>query len=209
MTDEKEPKNDDFIKKIEEVAKSLGASVDKIDKKLDQKTAAIEAKLEKTEEKEDDIDEFSGPEKIAESVEKTVEERLERKFNDRAAYQAECAGWDAKAFSKFPQLKDKNSELSKAVEVELGKIYPIAQEKGKKILPPDAIYNAASRIAVDNPRFIQETVHEELEGGGNFERRIKGKAISEAAQEISSYYTRSYGLKPEKVKARYEGRKYS
>lgn len=198
-------------KRLEDIAKGIKMVTEKVEK-VEKNSVNLEEKLSSVgrepikEEDEDDLDPLAGPDEIAKSVAQKVKGEIIQEIKTGLAqdqrFQNECKKWDDKAFSKFPDLKSEGSEFSKLVEVELNQISPIGvDERGRKILPPDAIWNAANRVAVQSPKFLKEQRHEELEVGGNFQRRIKGKEISEVQKELTNYY-KSYGIKEENVKAR-------
>lgn len=209
-----------FTKQLEELGKnvqSVATGVDNVNKKstiLENRLESMAARDEDKGEK-DDLNDLSGPKEIAsavvQEVNKTVEAKLaqERQKNQQESqFKDLCRQWDEKAFSHYPQLRNESSELYKEVVEELKTIHPLGYDaQGHKILPPDAVYNAAARVAANAARKGNFTLikHEELEPGGNFQRQQKSRVVNSNQKDIIAQFKR-YGINEERITKRIEGK---
>ena len=206
-----------FATKLDELAKTIQTGFQAVDKKVDEvkkKSETLETKLDEAkktddEEDEDELDELSGPEEIAQKLEKRVDEKLsalELQNRRDQEFRNLCEVKDREAFRKYPDLHDESSEFSRLVRDQLNdpkKTFPIGKDRqGKAILSPDAVLNAANAVATDNPKFLTQQKFEELEGGGNFQRRIKGKEMSEVTKEIAAMFSGSYKINMDRLRER-------
>jgi len=192
MADEaKKEDNIDYLKKLEELSSNVKSGFEDVNNRLETSNKVNGSKPD--EEEDDEEDEFMDDDKKIKVEVSKAKEELKREFRDdinkTKQYERDCNVWDQKAIKNFPMLNDSNSEFTRLVDKELKNDYPMAYDEMRKpIYAPNAVYNAAARVAAENPEMVKKPPMEELEGGGNFKRSVKGRDINDIQKELANFW---------------------